>query len=195
MSEQRNVLPASAIEIREAIAGLTDGDSDGFTTLQEALERLFADVADRLPVDDVLDQRLAGRRLARSSATATQAAITTNTDITALAPITFECRGPDYPVTVRFRLPWIFGGSGVGSVQTASITDAANTVKAYAVSSIPPIPSTQAFTTVEVEEVITVAGPYTRKGRLTSTASVTNNANLATIVSYIEAVEHAVPLA
>lgn len=43
--EQRNALAASAVEIREPVAGITDADADEFTTVQEGLEQLAASVA------------------------------------------------------------------------------------------------------------------------------------------------------
>lgn len=52
LSEPRNVLAASAVEIREPIAGITDADSDEFVTVQEGLAQLAASVAAAVPAPE-----------------------------------------------------------------------------------------------------------------------------------------------
>lgn len=88
-----------------------------------------------------------------------QSSISTITDISGLASITFTV--VDRPVLVRLTLPYVFH-STLNHPLIAYITDASNVSKAWSVNPY----------SITVEERITAPGTYTRKGRIRSSADV-----------------------
>lgn len=130
------------------------------------------------------DLTLEPRRLARAENTSSQTGITTVTDLTGLA-IAFSVNR--YPVKVTLWIPFPYGTVGGDSLM-ASISDAAGTSMAetpFALS------GTTDASALRVEELITVAGAYSRKGRFRRDVG-TGTANTfasSLFVQYIEAQE------
>jgi hypothetical protein len=125
------------------------------------------------------------KRLARAEqVSGGQTGITTIVDLTGLS-IGFTVT--DFPVRVRLVYPFVYN-SLAAAVAQMNITDAANTVTQYAVYTAP---AANTGGRMIAEEVITVRGTYTRKGRmlLNSGGGTVNTFADAASIAFIEAVE------
>lgn len=178
---------ASDLEISEGVLRTKDGSPLPASALVELAERSgFTDLFGY------------SGELAYAQATAAQNTITAITDLTSLS-IEFDVPA-EAVVEVEGFLPWL---PALAGDITLNITDWANTVKAYTVTSqqtpagtdyAPPIRIMERIDTRAASPLKNAdAGHFQRKLRLTGTAAVSVGGNLATIVSWLKATRVAVP--
>lgn len=135
--------------------------------------------------DEFDEQGPSGRELAFASTTAQQSvASATHINITGLE-ITFTVG--DRPVEVEGYTPWV--SCTAAATGGLAIRDGANADKQYAAI---PIASSTTIGSGSVRERITTPGEYTRRlaiARSAGSGTLTNLANLATLVATLRAVE------